>query len=99
MPHDPKDDIANEWFNELLAKLRFEQDYYIFPGTHKDMLDKDGEKEGIEITRADVRLYSTGVRKLYDMIVVGIDLPKTEYTDLETKAQYDQIKKRFPEAF
>lgn len=99
MPPDPKDDLANEWFNSFLPKLRFEQDYYIYPGSSEPMLDKDGKNIGISIKRPDVRLYSTGIRKLHDMIVDGVELPDVEYTEAEEKAFDDNMRKRFPDVF
>lgn len=98
-PHDPKDDLASEWINKLLAKLEFEQDYYIYPGSSESIVDESGKKTGISIKRSDVRLYSTGVTKLYGMIVEGKELPDVEYTEAEEKQFDDNMKKRFPEVF
>lgn len=98
MPPDPKDEIANEWFNGLMQKLRFEQDYYIYPGSSEKMMDGD-KQIGLSIKRADVRLYSTGIRKLHDMLVDGVELPDVEYTK-EEEAKFDKnMKERYPEVF
>ncbi len=37
MPPDPKDELAQKWIDNYLDRLRFEQDYYIFPGSSKIM--------------------------------------------------------------
>lgn len=99
MPPDPKDDLANDWLNGLLAKLRFEQDYYIYPGSSEPLLDKDGKNIGISIKRPDVRLYSTGVTKLYEMVVEGKELPDVEYTEAEEKAFDDNMRAKYPDVF
>lgn len=99
MPPDPKDDLANEWFSSFLPKLRFEQDYYIYPGSSENMVNAKGEQTGISIKRADIRLYSTGIRKLWDMIVNGVEMPDVEYTPEEENRFDENMKKRFPEVF
>lgn len=99
MPPDPKDDKANEWINGLVSKLRLEQDYYIFPGSSKTLRDSEGRQTGISIKRPDVRLYSTGITKLYEMIVEGKELPDVEYTEAEEKQFMENMKSRYPEAF
>lgn len=98
MPHDPKDDAAAEWLNGLLGKLRFEQDYYIFPGSSENMMEGD-KQVGISIKRPDIRLYSTGVRKLWDMVVNGVELPDVVYTEEEEKRFDENMRKRYPDAF
>lgn len=99
MPPDPKDDKANDWFNAFLPKLRFEQDYYIYPGSSKPLLNADGTQKGISITRPDIRLYSTGVTKLYEMIVEGKELADVEYTEEQEKQFDENMKKKWPEVF
>lgn len=99
MPPDPKDDLANEWINGLVSKLRLEQDYYIYPGSSKTMRDDAGKQIGISIKRPDIRLYSTGITKLYEMIVEGKELPDVEYTEAEEKKFMENMKERFPDAF
>jgi len=95
MPHDPKDDLANDWLNGYVDKLRFEQDYYIFPGSSKQMHNDKGENTGISIKRPDIRLYSTGVTKLYEMIVEGKEYPAVKYTEEEEKRFEENMKERF----
>ncbi len=99
MPPDPKDDLANEWLNGFLDKLRFEQDYYIYPGSSEPLLDNDGKNIGISIKRPDIRLYSTGVTKLYEMIVEGKELPVVEYTKAEEEAFDENMRSKFPDVF
>lgn len=98
-PHDPKDDQANEWFNNLLAKLDFEQDYYIYPGSSEPLLDEAGKNIGISIKRPDVRFYSTGITKLYEMLVENKELPDVEYSEEQEKEFDKKMRKRFPEVF
>lgn len=98
-PETETDRKANEWFNSFLPKLRFEQDYYIYPGSASKLYDKDGNQTGISIKRADIRLYSTGVTKLYEMIVEGKEYPDVEYTEEEQDAFDERMKKRFPDVF
>lgn len=97
MPHDPKDDAAAEWLNGLLGKLRLEQDYYIFPGSSETLRGDNGEQIGISIKRPDVRLYSTGITKLYDMVVNGVELPDVVYTPEEEKQFEENFNKRYPD--
>lgn len=97
MPPDPKDDLANEWFNSFIPKLRYKQDYFIYPGSSKKMFDSKGVENGISITRPDVRLYSTGITKLYEMIVEGKELPDVEYTPEEGKQFYEDLIKKYLE--
>lgn len=99
MPPDPKDDLASEWINGLIGKLQLEQDYYIFPGSSKKLVNEKGEQTGISIKRPDVRLYSTGITKLYEMIVEGKELPDVEYTEEQEKKFMENMKERFPEVF
>lgn len=98
MPPDPKDDLAGEWLNGYLQKLRFEQDYYIYPGSSAPLIE-DGKEIGISVKRPDIRLYSTGVTKLYEMIVEGKELPDVEYTKAEEDAFDENMQSRFPEVF
>lgn len=97
MPPDPKDDLANEWFNKFIPKLRFGQDYAIYPGSSKKILDEEGNQTGLAITREDVRLYSTGITKLYEMIVEGKEYPDQEYTDEENEQFYKDMIAKWPE--
>jgi len=99
MPPDPKDDLANEWINNLVSKLRLEQDYYIYPGSSQTMRDSEGKQIGISIKRPDIRLYSTGITKLYEMIVEGKELPDVEYTEAEETKFMENMKVRFPDVF
>lgn len=96
-PETETDIKAREWFNSFLPKLQFEQDYYIFPGSSKPMYDKDGNQNGISIKRADIRFYSTGVTKLYEMVVEGKEYPDIEYTEDEEKQFDKNMVERFPE--
>lgn len=97
MPPDPKDDLAHEWFSGLTSKLRFEQDYYIYPGSSKTIRDNEGKQTGISIKRPDVRLYSTGLTKLYEILVEGKELPDVVYTPEEEKRFDENFEKRYPE--
>ena len=97
MPPDPKDDKAQEWLNGYLDKLRFEQDYYIFPGSSKIMRDAEGKQTGISIKRPDIRLFSTGITKLYEMIVEGKEYEPVVYTAEEEAAIDKRMEERFPE--
>lgn len=99
MPPNEKDDKANDWINNLIGKLRLEQDYYIFPGSSKTLRNEKGEQTGISIKRPDIRLYSTGITKLYEMIVEGKELPDVEYTEEQEKQFMDNMKERFPDVF
>ena len=97
-PEDPKQQAADEWISGYLDKLRFEQDYYIFPGSSKVIRDPETKNQtGISIKRPDVRLYSTGVVKLYEMIVEGKDYPVVEYTEAEEAEFEKRMEERFPE--
>mgnify|MGYP006921301748 CR=1 FL=1 len=99
MPPDPKDDLANDWFNSFLPKLRFEQDYYIYPGSSEKLMNEDGSQKGISIKRPDIRLFSTGITKLYEMIVEGKEYPDVVYTPEEETKFDENMKRRFPEVF
>lgn len=96
-PEDPKQQAADEWISGYLDRLQFEQDYYIFPGSSKIMRNDKGEQTGIAIKRPDVRLYSTGIKKLYEMIVEGVDYPPVVYTEEEEAAFDKAMEERFPE--
>lgn len=97
MPPDPKDDLANDWFNSFIPKLRYKQDYYIYPGSSKKLFDKNGKENGISITRPDVRLYSTGITKLYEMIVERKEFPDIQYTPEQEKKFYEDMVAKYPE--
>ncbi len=99
MPPDPKDDIASEWLNGYLAKLRFEQDFFVYPGSSRIMYDSDGKQNGISVKRPDIRLFSTGITKLYEMIIEGKDQPDIEYTPEQEKCFDDNMKACYPEVF
>ena len=88
-PQTEEDQKAEAWFNEMLPKLRYEQDYSICFVHSKDMLDKDGKQEGIQIRRPFIRLFSTGVTKLYKMQVLGEKFEDVEYSEEQMK-QMDQ---------
>ena len=96
-PEDPKQKLADEWISGYLDKLQFEQDYYIFPGSSKLLRDENGKQIGISIKRPDIRLYSTGITKLYEMIVEGKDYPAVVYTEEEEAAFEKAMEERFPE--
>lgn len=97
MPPNPKDDIATEWLAKYTDKLRFEQDYYIFPGSSKTMRDNEGRQTGISIKRPDIRLFQTGITKLYEMIVEGVEYPDVVYTEEEEKRFDQHMLEFFPE--
>jgi hypothetical protein len=97
MPPDPKDELAQKWLDNYLDRLRFEQDYYIFPGSSKIMRNEKGEQTGISIKRPDIRIYSTGITKLYEMIVEGKEYPPVVYTEAEELAFEKAMEERFPE--
>lgn len=88
MPPDEIDEKAEEWFNSHFDKLRYWQDYSICFG-HSEKMMEDGKQTGIKIRRPYVRLFSTGVTKLYRIVVLGEDLPKAEYTE-EEEAKMDK---------
>lgn len=94
MPIEKIDLEADEWINGLLPKLRFEQDFYIYDGDSEPIIE-DGKKVGISIKRGHIRLYSTGVVKLYRILVKGEQLPDEEYTEAEEEA----FEKRYEEEF
>lgn len=97
MPNDPKDTKAQEWIDQYLDRLQFEQDYYIFPGSSKILRDKEGKQTGISIKRPDIRLFSTGITKLYEMIVEGKEYEPVVYTP-EQEAEFEKhMEERFPE--
>lgn len=87
-PNDKTDDAANEWLNECLIRLRYEQDYAIYPGDSKPIIE-DGKKTGIRIKREHVKLFSTGVTKIYRMAILKEELPVVEYTP-EEEAEFDR---------
>lgn len=98
MPIDPKDEAAQKWLDNYLDRLRFEQDYYIFPGSSKIMRDPETKQQtGISIKRPDIRLYSTGITKLYEMIVEGKEYDPVIYTEAEELAFEKAMEERFPE--
>lgn len=88
-PPSELDDKANEWFNQYFDKLRFEQDYNIYPGESEPMLNSKGENIGIKIKREHVKIFATGITKLYRMIVLGEELPVVTYTP-EEEAEFER---------
>lgn len=84
-PQDTLDTTAEEWFNTVLGKLRYKQDYTICFGHSKELLNSDGTQKGISVRRPYVRLFSTGVTKLYQIEVLGESLPDVEYSPEEEK--------------
>lgn len=77
-PQDEVDIKAEEWFNGFLPKLRYSQDYSICFGHSKDLLNEDGSQKGISISRPYVRLFSTGVTKIYRIQVLGEKIAERE---------------------
>lgn len=73
------DIAAEEWFNQFMPKLRYHQDYTICGGHSRSSENK------IEISRPYVRLFITGVTKIYRIAVLGEELPDVEYTPEEEK--------------
>lgn len=92
MPQSETDQKAEEWFNKMLECLRYSQDYTICFGHSKKMIE-DGKEVGISIRRPYIRLFSTGVTKMYQMAVLGEKLPKVEYTEAEEKELDEAIEK------
>lgn len=84
-PQDETDIKAEEWFNGFLPKLRYSQDYSICFGHSKDLLNEDGSQKGISIRRPYVRLFSTGVTKIYRIQVLGEKIEDVKYTPEEEK--------------
>lgn len=78
-PQDEIDIKAETWFNEFLPKLRYKQDYSICFGH-----SKNGENS-IHISRPYIRLFSTGVTKIYRIAVLGEKLEDVEYTPEQEK--------------
>lgn len=93
MPENELDTKAEEWFNAMLPKLRYKQDYTVCGGHSKDMI-KDGKQVGITIHRPYIRLFSTGITKLYQMAVLGEKFKDVKYT----KAQEQELDKDFEAA-
>lgn len=84
---------SDEWINTLIPKLRYGQDYSLCFGHSKDMLDSEGKQKGIQIRRPFIRLFSTGVEKIYQMVVLKEELPDVEYTPEEEKQLDADIQK------
>ena len=61
------------------------------------MRNEKGEQVGISIKRPDIRIFSTGITKLYEMIVEGKDYPPVVYTEAEELAFEKAMEERFPE--
>lgn len=92
MPPNETDDKAEEWFNGHLEYLRYGQDYSICFGHSKKLMNKDGTQKGISIRRPYIRLFSTGVTKIYRMAVLGEKLEKVVYTEAEEKELDEKTK-------
>jgi hypothetical protein len=92
-PQDEIDTKAEEWFNGMIRKLTYSQDYTICFGHSKDLMNEDGSQKGISIRRPYVRLFSTGVTKLYRMAILGEEFPDVEYTPEQEKELDDLIEK------
>lgn len=93
MPPNEQDEKAEAWFNDMLEFLRYGQDYSICFGHSKDIRNDKGEQTGISIRRPYIRLFSTGVTKVYRMAVLGEKLAKVEYTEAEEKELEAKIEK------
>lgn len=76
---------AEEWFNAFIPKLRYKQDFSICHGHSKSIIDEHGSQKGISIRRPYIRLFSTGVTKIYEMAVLGKEYPDVEYSKAEEK--------------
>lgn len=88
------DEKANYWLNnKVIAKLRYGQDYDIYMGDSKPMFE-DGRQSGISITREHVRFFSTGITKMFELVVLGKDWPDVEYTEAERAQQEADFNKR-----
>lgn len=85
---DEIDNAAEEWFNNFVPKLRYSQDYSICVGHSRRSENK------IEIARPYIRLFSTGVTKIYRMAVLGETLEDVVYT----KEEEDKMDKDFEAA-
>lgn len=88
MPESELDKKAEDWFNAMMPYLRYHQDYSLCFGHSKDLVE-DGKKVGITIHRPYIRLFSTGITKLYQMIVLNDELQPVKYT----KAQEKELEK------
>lgn len=92
-PNDEIDNAAEEWFNGFVPKLTYKQDYSLCFGHSKDIID--GNKQtGISIRRPYIRLFSTGVTKIYRMAVLGEELPDVEYTPQQEKELDDYVERQ-----
>lgn len=93
MPPNETDDKAEEWFNGHMEYLRYGQDYSICFGHSKKLMNDDGSQKGIAIRRPYIRLFSTGITKIYRMVVLGETLEKVVYTEEEEKELDAKIQK------
>lgn len=93
MPPNETDDKAEEWFNGHMEFLRYGQDYSICFGHSKKLMNDDGSQKGIAIRRPYIRLFSTGITKIYRMVVLGEKLEKVVYTEDEEKELEAKIEK------
>lgn len=58
-------EIALDWFDEFLGTLSEGQDFACVDGTRKPLI-RDGKEVGISINRGYVKLFTTGIEKLYN---------------------------------
>jgi hypothetical protein len=92
-PQNETDNKAEEWFNNILKKLRYHQDYTICFGHSKNILNDDGSQKGISIRRPYICLFSTGVTKVYEIVVLGEELPDVKYSESEEDELDKEIEK------
>ena len=59
-----EDEKALNWFDEFLGTLSEGQDFACVDGNSEPLI-RDGEKVGISINRGYVKLFTTGIEKLY----------------------------------
>ena len=80
MPENETDRKAEAWFNGHMDFLRYHQDYTLCFG-HSEKIMEGDKQTGLSIRRPYIRIFSTGMTKLYRMIVLGETLDKVEYTE------------------
>jgi hypothetical protein len=61
---------ALDWFDDFLCTLRPKQDFVCVDSTSEPLI-KDGKEVGISIQRGYVKLFTTGVEKLYEYAKAG----------------------------
>jgi len=74
---------SEEWINSMIPKLRYKQDFTYCWGHSKKMVDDDGKENGIHIRRPYIRLFSTGIEKIYRMQVLNEKMEDTVYSKAE----------------